>query len=388
MVIMDKITLDFVPALLTILVAAGLGRMLSKGMKQPAILGELILGMILGNLIILSDPEPTSRIADIGILLLLFSVGLGLNFEEFKRLEVASSVVAVFGVVLPFVLGYLAAIFFEFSHTVALFVGTGLVATSVGVKASILTELRMLHTRLGTLIMGAAVIDDVIGVVMISALISSLTLGTIVIGKISLLIVLTILFFLISLAFLIKLGRKLSEKITLGREDLLLLGLVIVLAFGLISEEIGLSAIVGAFIAGLVAGQTHFVRRLREYVSLIGGSFFIPIFFVTVGMGFDIHEFANVGTFAAVVVIVAIVGKIVGCGLGAKASKFSGKESFAVGVAMIPRAGVELILIKLGLERELITPDIASTLMMMVIITTIITPPLLLKALKMTGSKK
>lgn len=385
---MDKITLTFIPALLTILVAAGLGRLLSKGMKQTAILGELILGMILGNLIILSDPEPISRIADIGILLLLFSVGLSLNFEEFKRLEVASSVVAVSGVVLPFVLGYLAAILFDFSHTVALFVGTALVATSVGVNASILTELRMLHTRLGTLIMGAAVVDDVIGVVMVSALIGSLTLGTIVIGKISLLIVLTILFFLISLAFLIKLGRKLSEKITLGREDLLLLGLVTVLAFGLISEEIGLSAIVGAFIAGLVAGQTHFVRRLREHVSLIGGSFFIPIFFVTVGMGFDIHEFANVGAFAAVVVIVAIVGKIVGCGLGARASKFSGRESLAVGVAMVPRAGVELILIKLGLEKELITPDIASTLVMMVIVTTLVTPPILLKALKRAESKK
>jgi len=384
---MDKITLTFVPALLTVLVAAGLGRMLSKRMKQPAILGELILGMILGNLIILSDPEPISRIADIGILLLLFSAGLGLNFEEFKRLEVASSIVAGFGVVFPFILGYFAAIFFDFSHTVALFVGTALVATSVGVNASILTELRMLHTRLGALIIGAAVVDDVIGVVMVSALIGSLTLGTIVIGELSLLIVLTILFFLISLTFVIKFGRKLSEKVTLGREDLLLLGFVIVIAFGLISEEIGLSAIVGAFIAGLVAGQTRFVRRLREYVSLIGGSFFIPIFFVTVGIGFDVHEFASVGAFAAVVVIVAIVGKIAGCSLGARASKFSGKESFAVGVAMIPRAGVELILIKLGLEKGLITADIASALMMMVVITTLITPPLFLKALKMIRGK-
>ncbi|KUO41550.1 MAG: hypothetical protein AVW06_01025 [Hadesarchaea archaeon DG-33-1] len=384
---MDKITLTFVPALLAVLVAAGLGRMLSRGMKQPAILGELILGMILGNLIILSGPaeELASHIADIGILLLLFSIGLGLNFEEFKRLEVASSVVAGFGVIFPFILGYFAAIFFDFSHTVALFVGTALVATSVGISASILTEVRILYTRIGTLIIGAAVIDDVIGVLMISALVGYLTFGTILIGKIVLLIVLTILFFLISLTFVIKFGRKLSEKVTLGREDLLLLGFVIVLAFGLISEEIGLSAIVGAFIAGLVVGQTHLVRRLRRSVSLIGGSFFIPIFFVTVGMGFDIHEFANVGTFAAAVVIVAIVGKIVGCALGAKASKFSGKESFAVGVAMIPRAEVVLVLTKFGLEHQFIGADIASTLLVMIITTSLLTPLLLLKALKRAG---
>jgi len=385
---MDKITLTFVPAILTILVAAGLGRMLSKGMKQTAILGELILGMILGNLIILSDPEPISRIADIGILLLLFSVGLGLNFEEFKRLEVASSIVAVFGVVLPFILGYFAAIFFKFSHTVALFVGTALVATSVSVSASVLTELKILHTRLSTFIIGAAVVDDVIGVMMMSVIVGSLTLGTIVIGKISLLIVLTILFFLISLTFVIKLGRKLSEKITLGKEDLLLLGLVIVLAFGLISEEIGLSAIVGAFIAGVIAGQTHFGERLREYVSLIGGGFFIPIFFVVVGMGFNIHEFANIGAFAAVVIIVAIVGKIVGCGLAARASKFSSRESFAIGVAMIPRAEVALIITKFGLENKFIGADTASTIMIMIIVTSLLTPPLLLKVLKMTGNKK
>jgi len=386
--------LTFVPALLVILVAAGLGRLLSKGLRQPVILGELLLGMILGNLIILSATGPSaaegpiSSIAEIGILLLLFSTGLGLNFEEFKRLEVASSVVAVSGVILPFILGYLATIYFGFSHLIATFVGISLVATSVGVKASILTELRMLRTRLGTLIMGAAVIDDVIGVVMMSIFITVVATGAIPLGEISLLIILTILFFLISLTAGIKLFRKLSEKITVGGESLLLLGLVTVLAFGLITTEIGLAAIIGAFIAGLVIGQTHFARRLREHISLIGGGFFIPIFFVWIGMNFDFGAFTTVGTFAAVLVIVAIIGKIVGCSLGAKVSKFGGRESFAVGIAMMPRAGVELILIKLGLDHGIIGADIASAILVMVIITTLITPPSLWKALKMIKNKK
>ncbi len=386
--------LTFVPALLVILVAAGLGRLLSKGLRQPVILGELLLGIILGNLIILSTTGPSaaegpiSSIAEIGILLLLFSTGLGLNFEEFKRLEVASSVVAVSGVILPFILGYLATIYFGFSHLIATFVGISLVATSVGVKASVLTELRMLRTRLGTLIMGAAVIDDVIGVVMMSIFITVVATGAIPLGEISLLIVLTVLFFLISLTAGIKLFRKLSEKITVGGESLLLLGLVTVLAFGLITTEIGLAAIIGAFIAGLVIGQTHFARRLREHISLIGGGFFIPIFFVWIGMNFDFGAFTTVGTFAAVLVIVAIIGKVVGCGLGAKASKFSDRESFAVGIAMMPRAGVELILVKLGLDHGIIGADIASAILVMVIITTLITPPSLWKALKMIKNKK
>ncbi len=382
--------LTFVPALLVILIAAGLGRLLSKELRQPAIFGELLLGVILGNLIILATPaqEPIARIAEIGILLLLFSTGLGLNFEEFKKLEVASSVVAVSGVVLPFVLGYLAAIYFEFSHLVAVFVGISLVATSVGVKASILTELRMLRTRLGTLIMGAAVIDDVIGVMMISVFITVAATGAIPLAEISLLIIPAVLFFLVSLTIGIKFFKKLSEKITVERESLLLLGLVIVLAFGLITTEIGMAAIIGAFIAGLVVGQTHFARGLREHVSLIGGGFFIPIFFVTMGMSFDVGAFTSVGWFAVVLVTVAIIGKVVGCGLGAKASKFSGGESFAVGIAMIPRAGVELILIKLGLDYGIIGADIASAILVMVLITTLITPPALWKALKMIKNKK
>ena len=394
--------LTFVPALLMILVIAGLGRLLSKGLRQPAIFGELFLGMIFVSFIILTGLAETgisdiltdsaemgiSDMAKIGILLLLFSTGLGTNFEEFKRLEVASSVVAISGVILPFTLGYFATILFFNDHLIALFAGVALVATSVGVGASILTELRMLRTKIGSLIMGAAVIDDVIGIMLMSALISVAITGSISLAEIFLLIMFVVLFFLISLTIGIKLCKKLAEKIHIGREDLLLLGLVIVLAFVLISEEIGITAIIGAFIAGLVVGQTHFARGLRPHVSLIGGAFFIPIFFVWMGMSFDVSAFVTVGWFALVLVIVAIVGKVVGCGAGALAAKLSGKESFAVGIAMMPRAGVELILVKLGLDHGIIGADIASAILVMVIITTLITPPSLWKALKMAKHKK
>jgi len=382
--------LTFVPALLVILIAAGLGRLLSKGLRQPVVFGELFLGIILGNLIILAEPAqaPVSDIASIGILLLLFSTGLGLNFEEFKRLEIASSSVAALGVVLPFILGYLVTIYFGFSYIVALFVGVALVATSIGVGASILTEFRMLRTRIGTLIMGAAVIDDVIGVVMMSVLIGFVATGSMPLQEMFLIVFLTILFFAVSFTVGIKLFRKLSEKLILGRENLLMLGLITVLIFGLITQEIGLAAIIGAFVAGLVVGQSHYARRLREHVSLIGGSFFIPIFFVTIGMSFDVSAFTSVGWFAVVLVTVAIIGKVVGCGLGAKASKFSSRESFAVGIAMIPRAGVELILLKLGLDYGIIGADIASAILIMVLITTLVTPPALGKALKMIKTKR
>jgi Kef-type K+ transport system membrane component KefB len=171
-------------------------------------------------------------------------------------------------------------------------------------------------------------------------------------------------------------------KIRISRENLLILGVVVALLFSFIAENIGLSLIIGAFIAGLILGQLSFFRELKEYVTLLGGVFFIPIFFITVGMSFDFRSFSSVGAFAGALLIVAILGKLIGCGIGAKLAKFDNRESLATGVAMIPRAGVELILVKLALDYNIIEPEIGSAILIMVIITTLITPPLLIKVLK------
>lgn len=379
-----NIELEFIPALLVILLAAGVGRLLSRKIRQPAILGELILGMIIGSFIIIAPAaqNPISDVAEIGILLLLFSIGMDLDLEKFKKLAVPASEVAAGGVILPFILGYLIAVFYGFSVEVALFVGAALVATSVGISASILRESGKLRTKVGTLIMGSAVVDDVVGIIMMTVLFGVATTGTLPVLDTLLLILFAILFFVISLTLgPIALG-KVSERISVGRENLLLIGLAIVLAFALITEEIGLAAIIGAFVAGLVVGQTHFARSLEGSVSLIGGGFFIPIFFVTMGMGFELDAFTSVGMFAIILIILAVAGKIIGCSLGAKASKFSNRESLAAGVAMVPRAEVALIIASFGFKHGIIEADIVSTILVMVIFTTLVTPTPLWKILK------
>ncbi|MCD6467654.1 MAG: cation:proton antiporter [Methanomicrobia archaeon] len=381
----------FTTNLLIVLIGALLGRILSKKLKQPSILGELFIGMIIGNIDIITLTDTMKDIADIGILFLLFSAGLAINFDEFRRLGKSSTIVAFSGVVLPFLLGYSVTILFGFSKLISLFVGVSLIATSVGVKTEILSELKMIETRLGTLIMGAAVIDDVIGIIAVSIVVGIAASGAILIEEVLLTLFLSVIFLILSLTLVIKLFKKLSERFMfkIGNiENILLFGFIIALIFAVTAENIGLSIITGAFIAGLILGQTHFVRVLSEHVSIFGESLFIPIFFVTMGMQFNVYSFKSVGVFAVVLILVAIIGKIVGCGLGAKISKFTGKESFAVGVAMIPRAGVELVLIKLGLDYGVISSDIASAILCMVIFTTLITPPFLssvLKGLKIGG---
>ena len=384
--------MDFITSIIIVLIAALIGRFLSKKLRQPVILGELIIGAIIGNIFFTINEgslflnPAIDYIADIGILFLLFSAGLSINLKEFKKIETSSTLVAILGVILPFILGYLTALWFGFSHITALFVGTALIATSIGVKAEVLLELGIMRTRLGSLIMGAAVIDDIIGMFIITILISLVKTGQIKIWEISIFLFLAFLFLFIAVLLVkekvsIFLDKHL-EKIKLTRENLLIMGVVIALLFSIIAENIGLSIIIGSFIAGIILGQLNFFRGLKDYVSLIGGGFFIPVFFVTVGMTFNFESFLSMGGFASVLLVAAIIGKLVGCGLGAKIVKFDNRESLAAGVAMIPRAGVELIFIKLGLSYGLISTEIASAILIMVIITTLITPPALTKVLR------
>jgi Kef-type K+ transport system membrane component KefB len=384
--------MDFITSLLIILAVALVGRFLSQKLKQPIILGELVLGAIIGNIVLILQGDAlvldpvVYTIADIGILFLLFSAGLSLNLKEFRKIEKSSAVVAIFGVVFPFILGYIIAIWFGFSNITALFVGTALMATSIGVNAEILLELGIIGTRLGSLIMGVAVIDDIISVAILAVLISVVKTGYLSVGEISIFLFLALLFLLIaSLLTKEKIRYVLDKylaKIKLGRENLLIMGIIIALIFSIVAENIGLSIIIGAFIAGIVLGQLSFFKGLKGYISLIGGGFFIPVFFVTVGMTFDLNAFLSLGVFAGVLLIVAIVGKLAGGYLGAKLTKFDNRESIGVGVAMIPRAGIELILIKLGLDYGIINTEIASAILIMVIITTLISSPVLAKILR------
>lgn len=372
---------------MAMLAAALLGRALSKRLKQTLILGELILGMALGSLMGSPSIGSISDIADIGVLLLLFSAGLSLDLGMLKRLSLASGLVAALGVAFPLAFGYAAAILSGFPHGAAFVAGAVLVATSVGVSVSILTEYKMIDTKVGALIIGAAVIDDVIGIMVLIALHGLLIGGALDLRNMLSPLISVVLLYGISLTVLAKLGRRISKMVHLGVEDLLLLGFLMMLAFATLSEGIGLSTVIGAFVGGLVAGQTHFRRRMSDAFSLIGDGFFIPLFFVAMGMRFNAAAFLSAGTLAIWITIAAALGKVIGCGLGAKAARFSNRESLAVGIAMIPRAEVALVMIKFGLDGGFIDASLASTLMATIALTVFMTPPLLSRALRALGAK-
>jgi Kef-type K+ transport system membrane component KefB len=368
--------------------------------KLPAVIGEIIAGIILGGLGLaffsgqnytffdyafslpnLNYNSDTFRLfGEIGVLFLLFISGLQTSLSKLKKMGKPSSFVALGGVVVPLILGISVALFFGFTYQDSIIIGLILVATSVGVTVRTLMDLHVLDTDVGATILGSAVIDDVLGIILLAFVLgidSPIYVG-----------IKIIVFFLIFLYFGLKIIDRIldiGEKIRLPK-SVLSIALAIFLIFVFFADISGIAGIIGAFIAGLVIGHTVKSRKIAEDVQTIGYGFFIPLFFVWVGASIwnraniDYYtSFASIGLFAFVIIIVAIVGKIIGCGIGAKIAGFNNKDTLEIGVGMIPRMELALIIISSAISNELFSSSkveyqILTTTILLTFVTTLITP--------------
>jgi len=372
--------------------------------KQPAVIGEIIAGIILGGLglVVFSgqsfsffnftfslpqlsyNSEEFKLFAEIGILFMLFISGLQTSLSKLKKMGKPSSFVAIGGIVLPLILGIAAGMFFGFSQQDSIVIGLILVATSVGVTVRTLMDLHALDSDVGTTILGGAVIDDVLGIILLAFVLgidSPIYIG-----------IKIIIFFLIFLYLGLKIMDKildLGEKIHLPKA-LLSISLAVFLIFSFFADKSGISGIIGAFVAGLIIGHTLKSRKIIDDVQAIGYGFFIPLFFVWVGASLwegvsqDLSSFAAIGLLALIIIIVAIVGKIVGCGIGAKLAGMKNKESLQIGVGMIPRMELALIIVSSAISHGLLSsPKVEHQILAATILLTIATTliaPLLIKA--------
>ena len=372
--------------------------------KQPAVIGEIIAGIILGGLglVVFSgqsfsffnftfslpqlsyNSEEFKLFAEIGILFMLFISGLQTSLPKLKKMGKPSSFVAIGGIVLPLILGIAAGMFFGFSQQDSIVIGLILVATSVGVTVRTLMDLHVLDSDVGATILGGAVIDDVLGIILLAFVLgidSPIYIG-----------IKIIIFFLIFLYLGLKIMDKildLGDKIHLPKA-LLSISLAVFLIFSFFADKSGISGIIGAFVAGLIIGHTLKSRKIIDDVQTIGYGLFIPLFFVWVGASLwegvsqDLSSFAAIGLLALVIIIVAIVGKIVGCGIGAKLAGMKNKESLQIGVGMIPRMELALIIVSSAISHGLLSSpkvehQILAATILLTIATTLITP-LLIKA--------
>ncbi len=369
----------FILTIILILLFTKVAGDLSVRMGQPAVLGKLIIGVVLGPAA-LGWIEPgglVDEFAEIGVILLMFIAGLETDLDQLKKSWKAALAVAVGGIILPFIGGYLVGIAFGFSVNYSLFFGVIFCATSVSISVQVLKEMNKLSSREGTTILGAAVIDDVLVILLLAFMISIVGVGNDV--SIGLMIGKKLLFFVVILLagwFAVPKIMKWMAPLRVT-EAVVTSALLICLAFAYFAERLDMAGIIGAFAAGIAVAQTGFRHQVEEKIQPIAYSIFVPFFFVSIGLSVSFTGIAAQWWFILVITIMAIFTKLAGGWLGARLTGFSGRSSLIIGAGMVSRGEVALIIGAIGLQAGLVLPEYYTSVVIMVIITTLVTPPLL-----------
>ena len=399
---------------LSIIIAAAkvAGELAVRFLKLPSVLGELGIGVLIGpyalgalpipgwgpifpNLATEVNPIPVSvelwSLAQLGSIVLLFHIGLETNLRQFLRYVGPATAVAIGGVVLPFGLGAGATVMFGFADSFlspeALFMGSILTATSVGITARVLTDLNRLDAPEGVTIIAAAVVDDVLGILILTVVVGISAAGGFSLASLGWISFKAIGFWLgltgVGLLIAPYLEKVMDKFRTSGAITVIPLALGF-LAAGL-SEIFGLAFIIGAFSIGLALSTTR-MGHLAE-VSMIGViDFLVPVFFVVMGMLVDVGSMQGAVVFGLVVSVLAIFSKVVGSGVPAFATRFNFRGSARVGIGMMPRGEVALIIAGIGLSQHIIGQDLFGVSIMMTVITTLIAPVILVQLFEKGGS--
>jgi Kef-type K+ transport system membrane component KefB len=347
--------------------------------RQPAVVGELLAGVMLGpSLLALVQPSAlTQGLAEIGAIFLLFTVGLETRPRDLLQVGRIAALVASIGVVVPFVLGFLYMRVIERSTVESVFVGAALVATSVGITARVLADAGVLSTRVARVILGAAVADDILGMIVL-AIVSSLSTGRINYLQLGIVTLEAVGFSILIVFFGSRMVGRFQTRVEQlrTRNSAFVLSLILCLGLSLASIYIGMAAIIGAFLAGLALADYSERWRLRENAHPIM-EFLAPFFFVLLGVQVNLRAIYQPALLwiMGVVCVLAIVGKLVGCGLGALSLGF--KNALRIGVGMVPRGEVGLIVAAVGLKLRTISPEIYTVVVVMSIVTTLFAPPVL-----------
>lgn len=383
----DFLQLAFLIAV--ILLVSKLSGYLSVRIGQPAVLGELLVGILLGPslLDLLGLPfvgrelgGAIAEFGELGVLMLMFIAGLELHFGELQENLRLSALAGFMGVLWPVLAGWGTGLLFGLDQSSALFLGLTIGATSVSISAQTLIELKALRSRVGLGLLGAAVFDDILIILFLSVFLAMRQEGGVshgiwlIILQMGLFLVCSVLVGLWLLPRLLRLVSRLPVS-----QSLLTTSLVVMLFYGIASEYFGgMAAITGAFLAGLMLGRCPEKERIETGIHALAYGFFVPIFFVNIGLSIDLHEYRLESFLLTLTIIaVAVAGKWLGAGWGARLGGLARPEALQLGAGMISRGEVGLIVADVGIVEGLIGENEFSAIVVMVLATTLITPPIL-----------
>jgi len=377
--------------LFVLILFAKIAAIIFEFVRLPPLVGEIVAGIIIGNTFIFdllqlgTNIEVLSVLAEIGVIFLLFAIGLETPFSDLKRVGGTAILVAILGVIFPFMFGYLLIVSSGFPQVEALFIGAAMTATSIGITARVIKDMNMMNSIESKVIIGAAVIDDVLGLVIL-AMISGIAsggamdiVGTVMVAALAVIFVVAVVF--VGSGLLPKVRKQVHEfrtptPVMSMRRKISPLAVAIIVCFGLsaAASYFGLAAIIGAFLAGMVFAEFKDLFPVGEQFEAIN-EFLVPFFFLYIGISVNLSAFGGVAILALMITFVAIATKFIGCGLGAY--RLGVKSAVIVGVGMAPRGEVGLIIASVGLTIGSISNDMFSIVVFMSLLTTLVAPLLL-----------
>ncbi|WP_096514741.1 cation:proton antiporter [Clostridium perfringens] len=376
---------EFLFDLALILISTKLFGLMTKKVRMPQVVGALVAGVILGPAVlnVLSETEFIQKLAELGVIVLMFTAGLETDINQLKKTGKASFIIAVLGVIIPLVGGFFIANIFNKGNDVNtilqnVFIGIILTATSVSITVETLKEMGKLKTRAGNAILGAAIIDDILGIIALT-ITTSLSDPSINVIIVLAKIVMFFIFagfagYLFHWAFI-----KLDERYQRDLRRFVIFAFVFCLLLSFCAEEFfGVADITGAFIAGLVISDSNRSNYLNSRFETLSYMLLSPIFFASIGIKVQLTAMTKtIFIFAILLLIVAILSKVFGCALGAKLCKYSNREAIQIGTGMISRGEVALIVANKGIAMGLMLPEFLAPVVIVVVVTTIVTPILL-----------
>lgn len=363
---------------------------LTEKIHLPHVVGALVAGVIIGPsmLGIVDNTTFLDEVAQIGVIILMFMAGLDTDLGEIKRKGASYLLIAIMGVVIPLVGGFLSYMWFfhinpgvEQDLLKALFVGVVLTATSVSITIEALRELGQVNSRIGNAILGAAIVDDVLGIIVLTIITSFKDTNI----SISAVLLRMAVYFVCMFIFgvITTIGAKFLD-FKRDRRRITVYVLVLVFIISYISEiYVGIADITGAYLIGVIFSRFSVRNEIVKKVNVLSYLFFSPIFFASIGLKTKFDNFSSqTFIFAIILIIVAILTKIIGAGVGAKICKFTNHEALNIGIGMVSRGEVALIVAQKGYNLGLIDADLFSPIILMVVVTTIFTPIILKKTLE------
>lgn len=387
MVIMEN---NIILVIALILFATKFCGILTKRLHLPQVIGALFAGIVLGPSVLgLAQPNETlTTIAELGVIVLLFSAGMEMDFKEFKNLLRPALLIAVLGIALAVGGGFAVGIAIGLGVFESLFIGIVIASTSTSITVEALHEMDKLKTKTGSALLSTAVIDDILGIILLSVALGIGGSGgghSVDLIAIAIILLKIIAFFVFALVCGFIMNKLLSVVRNHSGESrrLSIFALAFCFLMAFLAEQFGLADIAGAFIAGVAFCNTRYAVYLEKQTNVLSYLFLSPIFFASIGINMELEGFnSDMILFAGLLFAAAVLSKFIGCGLGAKLCKFKNSECFQIGAGMVTRGEVTIIVASKGIAAGIMEPSLFSGVIIMMLITIFVAPVMLKLAFK------